>query len=52
MCTGQTWGALTVIANNAGQDTAVYDAVAKLVVVSLLGAENGQVISKDLGLSQ
>jgi len=50
--TGVTWGPLIVIAKDAGQDTAVYDAVAKLVVVSLLGVDgNGQVVSKDQGLS-
>jgi len=49
---GASWGNLTVIAPNAGQDTAVYDAVAKTVVVNVLGSSgNMQVVSPDLGLS-
>ena len=41
---GETWGNLTVIVPDAGQDTAVFDAVKKTVIVNVLMAQgNGQV---------
>ena len=42
---------MTVIAKNAGQDTAVYDSDTKTVIVNLNMPQNGQVISTDLGKS-
>ena len=49
---GESWGPLVVIAKDSGQDTAVYDAVTKHVIVQVLGPEgNGQVISTDFGVS-
>ena len=49
---GASWSPLVVIAKDSGQDTAVYDAVRKQVIVQVLGPEgNGQVISTDLGLN-